>query len=834
VRARSLVAVLVACAALASYFRPASSADENVLDPRVATIMNSCLPLPKVAPPQPPRATQQVRRLAFLDQSQATAAPTDAPTDQPSAAPSLAPPTIPPHLPPPPPGPGQLLPPTPLPTGTAPVTPPPLPTPTPVGTAPPQYLVRPTGTPFIPGKGSGATPLPQPSAEGPSPLPVLRPFDMVIMADEVHGFNRAGQPGDASGNVHIFYVDGQIVGDNAHYDGEHTITLTGHAYLIDRTEDSLLYADSIKFDTITRQSVLVNGRGESIAGVSHGKMHYTATDLQTTSSGTIHGNHASFTTCENPKGGYHVESNTIDVTPGDKLIARKAVVFLGPLAILYLPFLVIPLNQTRDPRKPTTFLPIIGYDDAEGYYIKTRIGFSPSDTYYGYYRVEYFTKRGLGLGYTAVIGSKSRKHYLTIDSYTISDHVAQARETNVDIQDTETFSQRLRGQFGIDYVGDFGPSIALPASYNLTGTIAHQGNASAETITVNQFKQGDLQSSFNLGFVDSIKLSPTVQQAFNISYGNLANSVQDSGTLHLNTDTHWATHAADFDLVYDKTDYTTQPFGYDRLPELTVVPHFDFHDSIIDPQFQLQIGQYTEPQNQFSTERVDAELNLPVFLKLGSSDFQGNWDIHQDYYGTGDLKAFEMQDLSLTTPLGSNFVNTLTYNEQHPIGPANVPFELLDQLSGGSKAAQEIIRFYNKDIYSLSLSGGTDFDEEAQPVAYQLNARPSPRSLLVIGGYWQPGPGNGFGQTNVQVLTPFGRDTTLQFSTNINWKSKGQLQDKNVYLSKIIGDCYRIDMSYNEDYKSFNLNLVILAFPNQGGFGFNGPSSILPQSFGGL
>jgi hypothetical protein len=833
--ARGLLATLAICAALAGYFRPASSQDENVLDPQFGAVMNSCLPMPKATlAPLPPQMTRQTRKLALADQSEPSAAPSTAPTDAPpTSTPSSPQPTLPPRLPPPPLQPGQLLPPTPIPTGGG-VTPPPLPTPTPAGTALPIYLVRPTGTPFLPPVGSSASPRPLPNADGPSPLPQLRPFDMVVMADEVHGFNVMKQPGDASGNVHIFYVDGQIVGDKAHYDGDHTITMTGHTYLIDRSQDSLLYADSIQFDTNTRKSVLLNGRGESIAGVQHGKIHYTAEDLQANSNGTTHGDHASFTTCENPKGGYHVEANTIDITPGDKLIARKAVVFLGPLAILYLPFLVIPLTQTKDPRKQTSFLPIIGYDDAEGYYIKTRLGFAPSDTYYGYYRVEYFTKRGLGLGYTAVIGSKSRKHYLTIDSYTISDHVAEARETNVNIQDSEIFNQRLRGQFGLDYVGDFGPLINLPASYNLTGTLAHQGNASTETFTLTQFKQGDLQSSFNAGFVDTIRLSQNIQQQFNISDSNLANSVQDAGSLHLNSDTHWATKQADFDLVYDKTDFTTTPFGYDRLPELTVVPHFDFHDSIFDPEVQFQVGQYTEPQNQFSTERAEAELNLPVFLKLGTSDFQGTYNIRQDYYGTGDLKAFEMQDLSLTTPIGSNLVNSVTYNEQHPIGPADVPFELLDQLSSGSKSAQDVIRFYNKDVYSLSLAGGTNFDEMAQPVTYQFNARLSPRSLLVVGGYWQPGPGNGFGTTNIQTLTPFGRDTTLQFSTNINWKNKGQLQDKNIYLSKIIGDCYRIDASYNEDYKQFNLNVVILAFPNQNNFGFNGPSSILPQSFGGL
>jgi hypothetical protein len=114
--------------------------------------------------------------------------------------------------------------------------------------------------------------------------------------------------------------------------------------------------------------------------------------------------------------------------------------------------------------------------------------------------------------------------------------------------------------------------------------------------------------------------------------------------------------------------------------------------------------------------------------------------------------------------------------------------------------------------------------------------RPSTRSVLVIGGFWSPGPGNGFGITNVQAYTPFGRDTTLEFTTNVDWKNKGRLEDKNIDLIKTIGNCYSLNLSYNQDLKEFTFNINLLAFPNQGiGTGFGGPTSspasILPQNF---
>ncbi|MBD5657238.1 MAG: LPS-assembly protein LptD, partial [Candidatus Eremiobacteraeota bacterium] len=353
--------------------------------------------------------------------------------------------------------------------------------------------VRPSGTPSPIAPRGGPTPRSATPVPYASPVATLGPYQIVTIADHLEGSSDKSKPSDLSGNVHIFYTEGQIVGDRAHYDGDHTILVRGHTYLVNRNQDSILYADEISFDLTTRRAVLLNGSGESIEGVAQGKLHYNATQLSALSTGVTHGDRASFSTCENPHAGYHVEARTIDVIPGSKIIARKAVVFLGPTAILYLPLLVIPLIESAtDSRRQASFIPVLGYDDLDGFYIKARIGFGTTDTYYGYYRVDYFTKRGLGLGYVAYIGAKDAHRYTTIDSYTISDRVENARETNVNIQDTENFSHNLRGQFGASYQGDFGPDLSLPASLSLTGSVIHQGGISTENLTFSRFLQGTL------------------------------------------------------------------------------------------------------------------------------------------------------------------------------------------------------------------------------------------------------------------------------------------------------------------------------------------------------
>ena len=162
-----------------------------------------------------------------------------------------------------------------------------------------------------------------------------------------------------------------------------------------------------------------------------------------------------------------------------------------------------------------------------------------------------------------------------------------------------------------------------------------------------------------------------------------------------------------------------------------------------------------------------------------------------------------------------------------------MPFQLLDNLSPGAHSAQDVLRFYNKDVYSLSLSDGTNFDRQGQPIDYQLNYKPSPRAYLVVGGYYEPGPGNGFGTTNVQAITPLGKDSMLQLTTNVDWKNHMRLEDKNVNLSQIVDNCYQLQFTFNQDLKQFQFQVVILAFPQQGaGIGFGGAQSqsIIPQN----
>src|ERR1700727_2392217 len=234
--------------------------------------------------------------------------------------------------------------PHPLPGHTAAPTPPPIPgtTPNPTSSFEPVFLVRGGETPPPISPAGQATPRPTPEPTG---APTLAPGNIAVISDQWSGNRGRGQPSDAIGNVHIYFGDEEIVGQRAHFDGVRMMTISGHPFLVNHEHNSVFNADIILFDTVAQTATLENGHGASDEGVQRGLVHFSAADLHTDPDGTAHGSNPYITTCENPRGGYHITGKDMEVYPGDKIVVHKAVLWLGAAAIFYLPLLIIPLRN---------------------------------------------------------------------------------------------------------------------------------------------------------------------------------------------------------------------------------------------------------------------------------------------------------------------------------------------------------------------------------------------------------------------------------------------------------------------------------------------------------
>lgn len=818
-------AMLVIASVLSGFVLPHDALAKYSVPPNVAVLLakQSCADRRQLFQPVPAVVAQ-----ATPPQILATSTPGISTSPSPFPTPSFGPPvnanTTLYQTPPPQPGttPGPTPPPvptaTPAPRENAPVfierggsTPPPI---TPAGQLPPSPTPEPTG------------------------IPTLPPNNIAILADRVSGSTKQGEPGDAYGNVHILYKSEEIVGEHAHYDGLRTVTVTGHPFILDKAQNSVLQGSEITFDTIDQTAKLTNGRGTSAQGVERGLVHFKAKDLHTDAEGVGHGLAPSVSTCENPRGGYHITGRNMDVYPGDKIVIYRAILWLGAAAVFFLPKVVIPLRTVENDAQRPKYFPDVGYDQYEGYWIKTRITFGKNRYYYGYYTVNYFSKVGLGLGYTAYYQSPKNKRSASLTFYTIKDKRIDSRQNNFSVNELENFSQTLRGNFGLTYTSNYGPFTNVPANTGFNATIAHSGLRAQQTYGFSYNAVGSQSNSTSYSFTDSRQLTSKLRNSVNFnlasSSSNYAGIGSSNATAHFNDLADLTTSGADYQMVVDKT-FAKQPFGINKLPELTVRPYklfSNFHTFPVNGNFI--IGEYSEPSNGFSSQRADIGLNMgPLVAKVLNSDFQATVNVNQYAYGTGDLKASIVQNMSLNTPIGHHFVNSITYNESNYNGPATVPFQFLDQQpTTNTKAAQDLMRFFNGNTYNVSLGFATYFNGLAQPVTYQVTAQPSSRSIVLLGGAFNPGSGQGFYQTNVQFSTPFGRDAALQFVGDVNWKLKGRIENKVIYYTRTIGNCYQLQALYNQSLKLVTVSIDLLAFPSHNAtfnIGQSGP--LVPTTF---
>jgi hypothetical protein len=730
--------------------------------------------------------------------------------------------------------------PRPMPGQTPPVTPPPIPqgTPNPYPSEAPIFLVRGGETPPPIAPAGQSTPRPTPEPTG---APTLSPGYVAVISDTWTG-NR-GKPSDAIGNVHIYYADEEIVGEKAHFDGVRTITITGHPFIVNHERNSVLTADEIVFDTIDQDAKLVNGKGASDEGVQRGLVHFAANDLYSNPDGTIHGDNPYVTTCENPRGGYHITGKNMDVYPGDKIVIHKAVLWLGAAAVFYLPLLIIPLRNVEGQRGHAKWFPEVGYDSYEGAWIKVQIPFGKDQYYYGYYIVNYFTKLGLGLGYVGFYSSKRGRRSVSVDLYTINNRQAGGTQTNFALQEQENFSQHLRGNFQFTYQSNYGPLYSIPPNESISGSITHQTQQTSQNYSISHSSVSGQSSSDSFTFSDTRQFNQNLNQTTTFtdsdSSASFGGETQFSNESEFDYLLQYTTAGADYQMEFDKT-YSLEATGINKIPEFEVRPSDFFQHFWIPLSTDLTVGEYSNPAGDgqpvaLATWRGDANLTVgPVQAKVLGSDFDGTVTIDQYAYGTGDLKAAVEQDLSLTTPVSSHIVNTINYNEANYNGPALVPFQYLDQQpTMNTKNAQDMLRLFNDDVYAFSLGWATNFDGMALPVSYQLSARPSPRSVVLLSGSFIPGAGQGFTTTNLQLSTPFGRDASLQFVTNLNWKGPGELvADKIIYYTRTIGNCYQLMVLYNESQQAINVGLNLLAFPTQSAvFQIGSPQPLVPTTF---
>jgi len=144
-----------------------------------------------------------------------------------------------------------------------------------------------------------------------------------------------------------------------------------------------------------------------------------------------------FTTCDLPHPHYHIKAKIIEFYPGEKVVVRNAVFYLGSIPLFWTPVYVYYLKK-----KNKLMFPDIGYSEIAGGYIKTGYLFYPFKDTQGVLHLDYRQRKGWASGFTLSYSSERGK--------------GSARVYYVKEKDTEN----SRGIARINYTGHF-PTLSL-------------------------------------------------------------------------------------------------------------------------------------------------------------------------------------------------------------------------------------------------------------------------------------------------------------------------------------------------------------------------------------
>lgn len=194
----------------------------------------------------------------------------------------------------------------------------------------------------------------------------------------------------ATGNVHIKQNDTELEADSVRYDsGNASAEAQGHVFLKDA--DGYLYGEQMQVNMESATGLVYSGGGF----ISAYDFRLSGSEIEKLSEKRYRVVDGFFTTCEGRVPAWKFGAHSLDVTQEGFAKARHVKFYLKDLPVLYLPYVIYPVNTKRS---SGFLLPMGGYSSDRGMQVSLAyyqfLGKNQDATLY----LDHFSKMGLGTG----------------------------------------------------------------------------------------------------------------------------------------------------------------------------------------------------------------------------------------------------------------------------------------------------------------------------------------------------------------------------------------------------------------------------------------------------
>jgi lipopolysaccharide export system protein LptA len=235
----------------------------------------------------------------------------------------------------------------------------------------------------------------------------------------------------ARDNVAIHIGNTDIYADYAQYNSAtHDVVLKGHVRIY--RDLSLYIAESGVYNTETKKIRALNGRTESPP--------YFLTGEKVTSIGenAYLIQNGTFTTHDSPRPDFHLRAQKIRVYEKDRVIFQNVTAYVGNVPVFWWPYLYQSLNEAF------SFTISPAYLSSWGPSLLTQVSFPITDDIRGRARLDYRSRRGVGVGFDSTIDyGKDKDSQARIKTYYLQDQNPLLNETATPRKDVPTGRYRL-------------------------------------------------------------------------------------------------------------------------------------------------------------------------------------------------------------------------------------------------------------------------------------------------------------------------------------------------------------------------------------------------------
>lgn len=664
----------------------------------------------------------------------------------------------------------------------------------------------------------------------------------------------------------------RVTADVFRYDRRtRTLTATGHVVLI--ADDITIRADELIANLSTGEvraegDVRLEVAGQTIRGelLSYnlttrlGTLYNAATTYTgplvlgpvTLRAARLEGDPARFatgfeafaTTCDPDDPLVSFTAAEIGVIVGDKIVGRRVSVRIGDRRLFTLPYFIIFLRERRESR----LAPVVGYSEAEGWFVKTAYSYSLSSSHYGILHADWMERLGLGLGIEHAYRIADGRG--TALAYRLANRQTGGTDLRGVLAHAHQLTRVTQATLFADYFGRSfeaaSPTSSFFTAFDLNRQDARSGTALFGAYSQTAFTSGAPDAFLTATLIHRQQLGERVTldvllpfSRFRSTFGQDDEMMPRLGLSYVGP-RYFVTLVGDGRWDLDADGFTGDArYSIERLPELTaaLIP-FRLGGTSLAVQIEGGVGRFRETTvgtglATLEAVRTDALVTVTGPVPIGRLGTLGLRAFTRgSMYSTGDGRLYAGGRLQYTHRFTDRFEGRAGYGGQTVRG--TTPF-LFDAIVGTTSTG-DLAVVYRSSRLLLGAETTYDFQSMAPgPVTARALYAPGASSLGTALVY-NPILGQ-IDRVEASLDLRLGREWRVEYFGYYDGLN-GRIVHDRVSVSRIFCDCLGVSLTHLGLRNETWLEVWLTAIPwgrgrigvgGRGGLLFDQPALIGPQ-----